>query len=442
MHDSTPLPRAAAGARVIVGLSGGVDSAVAALLLQEAGWEVQGLFMSNWDEDDDAYCTAAQDFQDARAVADELGIPLHRVSFAARVPRARVRPLPAEHARRPHAQSGRAVQSRDQVRRVPARGHAAWARTISRPATMRGCCRRPTGTGLLQGARCRQGPELLPAAVPPRAIRAHPHAARRAAEGSRARARAPRRARRCIDKPDSTGICFIGERPFREFLARFLSRSPGPIESADGEQLGTHEGLAFYTLGQRGGLKIGGRRGRPEEPWYVAAKDAARNTPHRGAGPRAPAAVQHGAAHRDLALAGPGAPRRLRRRREGALPAGGPGSAALNRRRTARCASASSTPQRAVTPGQYAVAYEGERCLGGAVIEHRDRQRPPLRRRCLSLKAAASAAARYNWRLTAEVRMTNSFQARSTLDCRRIAPTRSGAWRRCRRRSWHACPTR
>ena len=91
------------------------------------------------------------------------------------------------------------------------------------------------------------------------------------------RERARRAGLPVFDKPDSTGICFIGERPFREFLARFLPRTPGPIETADGEQLGTHQGLAFYTLGQRGGLSIGGRAGRPEEPWYVAAKDAARN---------------------------------------------------------------------------------------------------------------------------------------------------------------------
>ena len=171
-----------------------------------------------------------------------------------------------------------------------------------------------------------------------------------------------------FDKPDSTGICFIGERPFREFLARYVAKTPGPIESADGEHLGMHEGLAFYTLGQREGLHIGGRCGRAQAPWYVAAKDAARNT----------LIVVQGHDHP------------LLESRE--LSTGRWHWLATARREPFRCTVkvryrqsdqaarleprpdgtmhvVFDEPQRAVTPGQYAVAYDGERCLGGAVIE-------------------------------------------------------------------------
>ena len=171
-----------------------------------------------------------------------------------------------------------------------------------------------------------------------------------------------------FDKPDSTGICFIGERPFREFLARFLTPTPGPIESPEGEQLGVHQGLPFYTLGQRSGLHIGGRSGRPERPWYVAAKDAARNTLVVVQGHDHPllsssalsagewhwlAPVRHDPASCSV---------KVRYRQDDQPAQLEPGEAG-------RVHVVFAQPQRAVTPGQYAVAYEGERCLGGGIIE-------------------------------------------------------------------------
>ena len=156
------MPRAAAGARVIVGLSGGVDSAVAALLLKEQGWAVQGLFMSNWEEDDDGYCTAAQDFQDARAIARELDIPLHRVSFARRVQGAGLRVFPQRAARRPDAESGRAVQSGDQVRRCASVRSQA-GRLSFRHRSLRAPDSGPGRRRAAQGPGWQQGPELLPA---------------------------------------------------------------------------------------------------------------------------------------------------------------------------------------------------------------------------------------------------------------------------------------
>jgi tRNA-specific 2-thiouridylase len=171
-----------------------------------------------------------------------------------------------------------------------------------------------------------------------------------------------------FDKPDSTGICFVGERPFREFLARFLPHTPGAIVTPEGERLGTHDGLAFYTLGQRGGLCIGGRPGRPEEPWYVAAKDPDRNA----------LIVVQGHDHPLLASSSlktcawhwlaPPAREALRctvrvRYRQSDQPALLEPHADGTARVSFDCA------QRAVTPGQYAVAYVGERCIGGGVIE-------------------------------------------------------------------------
>ena len=352
-------------ARVIVGLSGGVDSAVAALLLKEQGWDVQGLFMSNWEEDDDGYCTAAQDFQDARAIARELGIPLHRVSFAAQY-RARV----FEHFLREH-QAGRTPNpdvlcnreikfgvALDYVRRLGgelfATGHYARifrhgssvelhkARDSAKDqsyflhavdAGLLGCTLMPLG-------------ELEKAAV---------------------RERARQAGLPVFDKPDSTGICFIGERPFREFLAQFLSEAPGPIQTPAGERLGTHRGLPFYTLGQREGLLIGGRRGATEQPWYVGAKDAHKNALIVVQGHDHPLLSSTQLTTEAMHWL---APRRaepfrctikVRYRQADQV-------ATLEPRADGSATVVFEQPQRAVTPGQYAVAYDGDRCLGGAVI--------------------------------------------------------------------------
>jgi tRNA-specific 2-thiouridylase len=363
----TPLPPAPpAGGRVIVGLSGGVDSAVAALLLREARWEVHGLFMSNWEEDDDAHCTAAQDFQDARAVASELAIPLHKVSFA-REYRERV----FDHFLAEHA-AGRTPNPDVLCNREIKFGVClSWARRLG-------------GTHFATGHYARLGEETDGPALYKARDRAKDqsyflHAVDR---GDLARVLMPlgelhkdevrglaRKAGLPVfDKPDSTGICFIGERPFREFLGRFLQRTPGAIESADGEQLGSHEGLAFYTLGQRAGLHIGGRQGRAEQPWYVAAKDAARNTlivvqghdhPLLSSGSLT-SGPWHWLARPSEAAFAANVKVRYRQADQAAhlVPAG-----------AGTVRTIFEHPQRAVTCGQYVVAYEGERCLGGAVIE-------------------------------------------------------------------------
>jgi tRNA-specific 2-thiouridylase len=358
---STPVR----GQRVIVALSGGVDSAVAALLLREQGLEVHGLFMSNWDEDD-AYCTSARDYQDARAVARELGIVLHRVSFA-RQYRAQVflgflADIEAGRTPNPDVLCNREIKfgvCRDYARRLGgewlATGHyARLDRDADGPALLKALDAAKDQTYFLHGvARAQFEQVLFPLGE---------------LSKDDVRARARRAGLPVFDKPDSTGICFIGERPFAEFLKAWVPERPGPIETSGGERVGTHRGLPFYTLGQRAGLQIGGRAGSAEEPWYVARKDRARNVL---------VVVQH---HEHEALetrslrTGPVnwliAPPTVDFRAGAKVRYRQPDQAGLVRIQSdGTLHTRFDAPQRAVTPGQYAVLYQGQRCLGGAVIE-------------------------------------------------------------------------
>jgi tRNA-specific 2-thiouridylase len=350
---------------VVVGLSGGVDSAVAALLLKERGFDVHGLFMSNW-EDDDAYCTEAQDYQDARAVARELSIPLHRVSFAAEY-RDRV----FAYFLREH-QAGR-TPNPDVLCNREIKFGVAWrhAERLGGALFATGHYARLTGEG--------SKVELHKALDRSKDQSYFLHAVERRdlervlmpigdLHKSEVRDTARRAGLPVFDKPDSTGICFIGERPFREFLSRYVRDEPGPIVSAEGERLGTHRGLAFYTLGQREGLMIGGRRGHAEQPWYVAAKDASRNALVIVQGHNHPllSSIALRTSPMHWLIDAPATELRctvkVRYRQADQR-------AVLRLERDGTAHIVFDEPQRAVTPGQYAVVYDGDRCLGGAVIE-------------------------------------------------------------------------
>jgi tRNA-specific 2-thiouridylase len=282
--------------RIVVGLSGGVDSAVTAYLLKQQGYEVIGIFMKNWEDDDDSeYCSSNIDFVDAAAVADVIGIEIEHVNFAAEYKRPRVRRVPARVPGRPHAQPRHPVQCRDQVQGVPGPRHAPGRREDRH----RSLCSGAAEPGHRSNTSCSRGwtrakdqsyflhrlnqAQLSKTLFPVGEL--HKTEVRRiAAEIGLPNAK----------KKDSTGICFIGERPFRDFLNRYISKEPGPIKDDDGRTIGQHVGLSFYTLGQRQGLGIGGikaqgaalkavqakgLRGAGEhEPWFVARKDMANNT--------------------------------------------------------------------------------------------------------------------------------------------------------------------
>ena len=365
------FPDARRAGTVIVGMSGGVDSAVAALLLLEAGFAVQGLFMSNWD-DDDAYCTAADDFQDARRVCEQLNIPLHRVSFAAEY-RERVfahflKEYTAGRTPNPDVLCNREIKfgvCLDYMHRLGASwiatGH--YARVQRQGAGVR--LLRAVDTAKDQSYFLHQvAPEALSQTLFPIGDLLKDDVRRRAHEAGLP----------VFDKPDSTGICFIGERPFEQFLSGYLEQSAGPIETAEGDIIGEHRGLALYTLGQRSGLRIGGKAGAAAAPWYVADKVSARNALIVVQDQDHPLLLSAAFEVEDLHWIAGEAPAESfsctvkTRYRQTDL--------ACDLRIDGRCGHVElSRPARAVTPGQYAVFYRGEECLGGAVIARRNAAR-------------------------------------------------------------------
>jgi tRNA-specific 2-thiouridylase len=351
-------------ARIVVGLSGGVDSSVAALLLQQAGHEVHGVFMDNWDAAD-AYCTAAQDFQDARQVAAALAIPLHKVSFAEqyleRVFALFLAELRAGRTPNPDVLCNSEIKFRcflDYALRLGAEriatGHyARVARDAGGARLMRAADRDKDQCYFLHAIE----PAALARAEFPLGDLPKPAV----------RELAFRAGLTTHDKPDSTGICFIGERRFREFLRGHLTGAPGPIVDAAGAVIGEHDGLIHYTLGQREGLRIGGRRDAAELPWYVAAKDLARNALVAVQGHDHPLLLSVALEVEQL-------------RWLGAPPLDGEAlTAQLRHRQTEQACQLELSagargrvrfvaPQRAVTPGQYCVLFRGDECLGGGVI--------------------------------------------------------------------------
>jgi tRNA-specific 2-thiouridylase len=356
------------GERVVVGMSGGVDSSVAAWLLKQQGYDVVGVFMKNWeDDDDDEYCSSREDLVDAASVADVIGIELDAVNFAAEY-RERVfahflRDYSAGRTPNPDVLCNSEIKFRafldhalalgaDRI----ATGHYARVRRDARGrAELLGArdAAKDQTYFLHRLAQAQLAPVLFPLGeMTKRDVRA---IAKR--EGL------PTHAKR-----DSTGICFIGERPFRDFLARYLPRTPGPIVTPEGTRVGEHQGLAYYTLGQRQGLGIGGKRDGDALPWYVAGKDMARNALIVVQGREHPLLYRRDVRANDvhwIAGESPQLPARLSAKTRYRMP----NAACEVRIAGDDLVAAFDAPQWAPTPGQYLVLYDGDVCLGGGEIE-------------------------------------------------------------------------
>ena len=355
---------------IMVGMSGGVDSSVAALLLHSAGERIAGLFMQNWDDDGSGECRAEDDRRDALAVCGRLGLPFYARNFAGQYWSSVFEHFIAEYRAgrtpNPDVLCNREIKFKtflDEARSLGAEriatGHYAQvARRSGRWLLLRG-----VDAGKDQSYFLHQlGQEQLARTLFPIGHLPKIQVRQLAADAGLPTAR----------KKDSTGICFIGERDFREFLSRYLPARPGEIRSVDGAHVGNHDGVFYYTLGQREGLQIGGVKGRPAAPWFVVGKDIASNvlTVDQGAdsewllSTRLDSEPAHWVAGNP-----PGAQfhctakTRYRQQDEACEVLVGPDGAVDVR---------FARPQRAVTPGQSVVFYQDDECLGGAVILRTD----------------------------------------------------------------------
>ncbi|HET7199496.1 MAG TPA: tRNA 2-thiouridine(34) synthase MnmA [Burkholderiales bacterium] len=357
-----------AGERIVVGMSGGVDSSVAALLLKRQGFDVVGLFMKNWeDDDDDQYCSTRQDLIDCASVAEVIGIDLEVVNFSAeykeRVFSAFLAEYSAGRTPNPDVLCNAEIKFKaflDHAMALGAKriatGHYARSREVE---------------GRFQLLKARD------------LSKDQSYFLHRLDQGQLARVMFPLGDLRKTEvrkiakdaglhnfgKRDSTGICFIGERPFREFLNRYLPTKPGVMRTPEGRTVGEHVGLSFYTIGQRKGVGIGGMKNASGGPWYVCGKDMAKNELIVVQGHDHPLLLSRILHAEDLSWV------------SGAAPGGHSSCNAKTRYRQSDAACRIdrvgergldvefSAPQWAVTPGQSVVLYRGEVCLGGGVIQ-------------------------------------------------------------------------
>ncbi|MCA1175294.1 MULTISPECIES: tRNA 2-thiouridine(34) synthase MnmA [unclassified Pantoea] len=357
--------------KVIVGMSGGVDSSVSAWLLQQQGYQVEGLFMKNWEEDDgEEYCTAADDLADAQAVCDKLGMKLHKINFAAEywdnVFEHFLEEYKAGRTPNPDILCNKEIKfkaflefaAEDLGADFIATGHYV------RRADVNGTSQLLRG---LDGNKDQSyflytlSHEQIAQSLFPVGELEKPEVRRIAEELDLITAK----------KKDSTGICFIGERKFRDFLGRYLPAQPGEIETVDGEIVGEHQGLMYHTLGQRKGLGIGGRKESNDDPWYVVDKDVARNRLVVAQGAEHPRLMSVGLIAQQLdwvdrqTMTAPLRCTVKTRYRQTDIPC------EIIPLDGERIEVRFDEPVAAVTPGQSAVFYLGDVCLGGGIIEQR-----------------------------------------------------------------------
>ena len=357
--------------KVIVGMSGGVDSSVSAYLLQQQGYQVTGLFMKNWEEDDDTeYCSAAADLADAQAVCDKLGIELLTINFAAEywdnVFEHFLEEYKAGRTPNPDILCNKEIKfkafleyaAEDLGADYIATGHYVRRRDINGT------------TQLLRGLDSNKDQSYFLYTL------SHDQVAQSLfpvgeLEKPEVRRIAEQLGLITAKKKASTGICFIGERKFRDFLARYLPAKPGPIMTVDGQEIGQHDGLMYHTLGQRKGLKIGGTREGSDEPWYVVDKDVENNILIVAQGHEHPRLMSAGLIAQQLdwvsrePLTQPMRCVVKTRYRQEDIPC------TVTPLGDDKISVRFDNPVAAVTPGQSAVFYQDEVCLGGGVIEAR-----------------------------------------------------------------------
>ncbi len=353
--------------KVIVGMSGGVDSSVAAYLLQQQGYEVEGLFMKNWEEDDDEqYCAAAVDLADAEQVCNQLNIPLHTVNFSAeywdRVFKHFLNEYKAGRTPNPDIMCNKEIKFRAFLdyalnlnAELIATGH--YVNNLTENASTYLLKAKDEAKDQSYFLHMLTQDQLSKSVFPLGNI-----------TKSEVRKVAKQHAFKVHDKKDSTGICFIGERKFKDFLQSFIPSKQGNIRTLENKVIGRHEGVMYYTIGQRQGLGIGGQVGKNEEPWYVVEKNIENNELIVTQGHDHPALLKSKIISQPIHWISGKIPEDLNNLK-----------AKIRYRQQEQtcelkclenyCEISFATPQWAVAPGQSIVFYQNNRCLGGAIIE-------------------------------------------------------------------------
>ena len=355
--------------KVICGMSGGVDSSVSAFILQQQGYQVEGLFMKNWEEDDDTdYCTAAADLADAQAVCDKLGIKLHKINFAAEywdnVFEHFLAEYKAGRTPNPDILCNKEIKfkafleyaAEDLGADFIATGHYVRRPPLDQqPKLLRGLDSNKDQSYFLYTLSEQQvAQSLFPVGDIEKPI---------------VRAIAEDLGLATAKKKDSTGICFIGERKFKDFLARYLPAQAGDIKTVDGQVIGRHDGLMYHTLGQRKGLGIGGVKGASENAWYVVEKDLVNNVLIVAQGQDNSALLSSGLIASQLHWVDRQPIREKRRCTVKTRYRQADIDCVIEPLDDETIRVIFDEPQIAVTPGQSAVFYQGEVCLGGGIIE-------------------------------------------------------------------------